>query len=51
MKSNTFNPSSAVDLSIIKELFEVKERKSYNSFTKDSPDELKPNRQATKTAN
>ncbi|HEY4785915.1 MAG TPA: sugar-binding domain-containing protein [Bacteroidales bacterium] len=43
MNSDKFSPKYNIDLAVIKELFEVKDRKTYNSYTKDSPDELKPN--------
>jgi hypothetical protein len=42
MSSDKFNPEQSVDLSVIADLFEKKERKGYDSYTKDSPDELKP---------
>jgi hypothetical protein len=45
MKSDKFAPKGTVNLATIKELFEVKQRNTYNSYTKDSPDELKPNYQ------
>jgi hypothetical protein len=43
MNSDKFSPRYSVDLATIKELFEVKVRKTFNSYTKDGPDELKPN--------
>ncbi len=43
MNSDKFAPKYTVGLATIKELFEVKARKTFNSYTKDSPDELKPN--------
>lgn len=42
--SNRFNPAVDVEISVIEELFEVKERMEINLYTKDSPDELKPKR-------
>jgi hypothetical protein len=46
MTSAKFKPAFAVEASVIKELFEVKERKIFRTYTKDSPDELKPNSKA-----
>jgi hypothetical protein len=41
MLSDKFVPKYSVDLATIKELFEVKARKGFNTYTKDAPDELK----------
>jgi hypothetical protein len=41
MQSDKFAPQAVVELSVIKELFEKKERKGWDSFTKDVPAELK----------
>jgi hypothetical protein len=43
MDSEQFSPEYSIDMNILSDLFEKKERKGYNSYTKDSPDELKPN--------
>jgi hypothetical protein len=43
MNSDKFNPQYKVELPILSDLFEKKDRSGYNSYTKDSPDELKPN--------
>jgi hypothetical protein len=42
MHSAKFTPACSVDIATIRELFEVKARNSYNSFTKNGPDELRP---------
>jgi hypothetical protein len=42
MQSDKFAPKYSVEIATIKELFEIKARKSYSTFTKDAPDELKP---------
>ena len=42
MLSNNFNPSTQVDVSTIKDLFQKPSNYVFDSFTKDSPDELKP---------
>lgn len=41
MESDKFVPQCSVGLSVIKELFEKKDRSGYRIYTKDSPDELK----------
>ncbi|EHQ29190.1 exo-beta-1,4-galactosidase [Mucilaginibacter paludis] len=45
MQSAQFNPSSAVDLSVIKDVFETGSKEKFTTYTKDSPDELKPKAQ------
>ncbi|MEI9808520.1 MAG: sugar-binding domain-containing protein [Bacteroidota bacterium] len=42
MLSDKFNPTDKVDLSIVKDLFISPSKETWNSYTKDSPDELKP---------
>lgn len=42
MLSDNFNPSFQVDASIIQDLFQKQSKYVFDSFTKDSPDELKP---------
>lgn len=42
MLSESFNPSVQVDVSIIQDLFRKPSKYVFDSFTKDSPDELKP---------
>jgi hypothetical protein len=43
MHTDKFNPKYSVNFSVVKELFEKKERKGFNSYSKQSPDELRPN--------
>ncbi|MFH0988765.1 MAG: sugar-binding domain-containing protein [bacterium] len=42
MSSDKFNPKHKIDFSIIEELFEKKERPVFNSYTKQSPNDLRP---------
>jgi hypothetical protein len=42
MLSGQFNPAQTAELSVIKDLFVSPSRETWDSFTKDSPDELKP---------
>ncbi|UKT64207.1 exo-beta-1,4-galactosidase [Pedobacter mucosus] len=42
MLSNKFNPKFAVDFNTVKDIFETPSKEQFNTFTKDSPDELKP---------
>lgn len=42
MTSPDFNPSTEVNLSVIRDLFQKPSRFVFDAFTKDSPDELKP---------
>jgi hypothetical protein len=42
MASAEFNPSVNVDLEVIKDLFKSGSKLVYQTYTKDSPDELKP---------
>lgn len=42
MRSEKFNPAASVDISIIKDLFQSPSKDVWDSYTKDSPDELKP---------
>ncbi len=48
MNSVDFNPQDEMKSSTIEELFEVKVRQKVNMYTKDSPDELQPNRKKKK---
>ena len=48
MNSDRFNPRTSVDAAVIRELFEKKDRRKINLYTKASPDELKPNHQTKK---
>jgi len=40
--SKSFNPASAVELSVIQALFTQPSRETWNAYTNGSPDELKP---------
>ncbi|AEV99939.1 beta-glucuronidase [Niastella koreensis] len=40
--STSFNPTSTVELSVVQALFNEPSRETWNGYTKDSPDELKP---------
>lgn len=40
--SNSFNPAESVELSAVQALFTEPSRDTWNGYTKDSPDELKP---------
>lgn len=42
MLSDKFNPADQIDLRVIKDLFQTPSTFVFNAFTKDSPDELKP---------
>ncbi|MCU7551188.1 beta-glucuronidase [Chitinophagaceae bacterium LB-8] len=42
MRSPAFNPKDAVELSVVKDIFQTPSKERWDSFTKDSPDELKP---------
>lgn len=42
MNSNEFQPEHNIELTVIQELFEKKNRALINMYTKESPDELKP---------
>jgi hypothetical protein len=42
MLSDKFNPADKVELSVIKDLFVSPSKEKWDSYTKDSPDELKP---------
>jgi hypothetical protein len=42
MLSDAFNPRDKVELSVIKDIFISPSKETWDSFTKDSPDELKP---------
>ncbi|PJJ07724.1 glycosyl hydrolase family 2 [Flavobacterium sp. 1] len=43
MDSDKFNPKSILDFEVIKDVFVSPSREAFNTYTKDSPDELKPN--------
>lgn len=42
MQSEAFNPTTKVEAQIVKNLFEKESREQYNSYAKQTPDELKP---------
>jgi len=42
MNSDAFNPQTAVDLKLIKNILTEESREQFNKYSKDSPDELKP---------
>ncbi|MDF7814962.1 sugar-binding domain-containing protein [Hymenobacter sp. YC55] len=41
-QSAQFQPAAAVDLAVVRDLFETPSREQFSTFTKNSPDELKP---------
>jgi len=41
-QSDRFQPKDAVDFKVVKDLFETPSREQFHTFTKNSPDELKP---------
>ncbi|MBF4470521.1 sugar-binding domain-containing protein [Flavobacterium sp. HJJ] len=43
MDSDKFNPKSILDFEVIKDVFVSPSHEVFNTYTKDSPDELKPN--------
>jgi len=43
MNSDQFNPKNKLDFEVIKDVFTSPSREVFNTYTKDSPDELKPN--------
>lgn len=45
MASPQFQPSEKVELSVVRALFNTPSREKWDSFTKDTPDELKPQHQ------
>ena len=45
MASDDFQPKDELDLAVVKDVFQTPSRETWDSFTKDSPDELKPNNQ------
>jgi hypothetical protein len=42
MASAKFNPAYSVDLAVVKDIFETGSKERFTTYTKDSPDELKP---------
>ncbi|WP_316765726.1 sugar-binding domain-containing protein [Pedobacter frigiditerrae] len=42
MVSDQFNPKFNVDFNVVKDIFETPSKQKFDTFTKDSPDELKP---------
>lgn len=42
MLSSNFNPKESVGLPVVKDIFQTPSKERWDSFTKDSPDELKP---------
>ncbi|WEK20166.1 MAG: beta-glucuronidase [Candidatus Pedobacter colombiensis] len=49
MQSNQFAPKSELRFEVVKDLFESPSREMFNTYTKDSPDELKPKAVLKKT--
>ena len=43
MNSSNFNPKSKLDIEVINDIFKSPSKEVFDTFTKDSPDELKPN--------
>jgi hypothetical protein len=41
-QSKRFQPAMAVDFKVVKDLFETPSREQFSTYTKNSPDELKP---------
>ena len=41
-QSAQFRPATAVDFNVVKDLFETPSREQFSTYTKNSPDELKP---------
>ena len=42
MASDDFKPEDKLDLALLKDIFQTPSRETWDSYTKDSPDELKP---------
>ncbi len=42
MSSDQFNPKTTVDFNVVKDVFETGSKEVFSTYTKDSPDELKP---------
>jgi hypothetical protein len=42
MVSDQFNPKFSIDFNVVKDIFETPSKQKFETFTKDSPDELKP---------
>ncbi|GAA4470857.1 beta-glucuronidase [Nibrella saemangeumensis] len=42
MRSDKFNPKAVVELAVIEDLFRSRSKETVQTYTKDSPDELKP---------
>jgi hypothetical protein len=42
MQSAKFNPAYQVELAVVKDIFETGSKEKFTTYTKDSPDELKP---------
>ena len=43
MDSDEFNPKNSLSFDVINDLFISPSKETFNTYTKDSPDELKPN--------
>ena len=43
MESGKFNPKDEVSFNVINDVFLIPSKETVNMYTKDSPDELKPN--------
>jgi len=48
MASNHFQPASTLKIALIKDLFQTPSKETWGSYTKNSPDELKPNQNQPK---
>ncbi|WP_179197697.1 hypothetical protein [Hymenobacter crusticola] len=42
MQSEQFKPAYAVELKTVQDIFETPSKETFATYTKDSPDELKP---------
>lgn len=49
MASDNFNPKTNVDFNMVKDVFETGSKEVFSTYTKDSPDELKPKPTAKKS--
>lgn len=43
MESDNFNPAQEIDIKVIEDVFLTPSKQQFDTYTKDSPDELKPN--------
>ena len=51
MQSDKFAPKFSVDYGVVKDLFETGSKERFDTYTKDSPDELKPKASENKPDN